>query len=862
MEPTNDVKEPDNLAAPAPASGAAPIEDRPDSQAHQDEALATEQAPPKSSFEDFHHAMDLLTEQYEQSKGVNLKQLSVFAYLGTTKDDQNEYRVIEQHPIYSKISDNEDRMIYKLAPFLPKQRPIKFALVHSREVVPDKDSETHFDVNVPGLRDVRPEAGSAQEVLRQILEDYLSNPANVPKIPLVRNTYENNSIGLMKSSHRIFYCVGQSAPKPTPRNSERQPRPEIQPPPLIPTGTERKKLDAFGQIPVPGMLEITTLYDGSYQECQRISGINYETNYCYLVIKPGKNVSCAAGNSTSPLDSLPLRLAVCLPYSCDHQDMINIFNQASLYPFTACAAYCVKFDVEKDAPFWGYSSFLMVMVSIAIAATVFDYFRDSLFGFKSEQEKNVLSKILLTFSFWTNAELILSVKEQKPGFIKSLDCIRLFSMTWVVTGHSYLYIILSNTLSPIINFPKHFWNHLILNAFLSVDTFFVLSGIVVAYLFFKTKPSKKMITNPVTWVMFYVHRYLRLTPPVMLFIGFFTVYAPYLQGTFSASAFNDLVAESNACKKSWWQNLLYINNFGDTSNNNNNTCYGPTWYLAADTQLYIASPIFLITLYFSFAAGTALLVAGCVGSIIATYILFNVYDMASDSYGNGDATHFFGVIYSKPWIRCPPYLVGIFTGYLLAHYGHRKIRLNWGLALGGWAIAFALAGFCIFGNYDYDKGSHWSVFARASFYNFHRLGWAVFLSWVISANHMGWGGPINNFMSHPIWQPFGRLSYCAYIVHWMVLFYYHNISGTLHFYSTWEVFTHVTLPATFMAYVLAFFWSCLFEISTLKLEKMLFEVVLKSDRPSQKLGGSVENGKLPTVNVETWGSNEATPKTD
>ncbi|PIC21400.1 hypothetical protein B9Z55_026245 [Caenorhabditis nigoni] len=805
MESTNDVKEPSaNLAAHAPASGAAPIEDRTDSQAHQDEALATDQAPPKSSFEDFHHAMDLLTEQYEQSKGVNLKQLSVFAYLGTTKDDQNEYRVIEQHPIYSKVSDNEDRMIYKLAPFLPKQRPIKFALVHSREVVPDKDSETHFDVNMPGLRDVRPEAGSAQEVINIIFK---------------AQTYRRSSI-------------------------------------YIP------ELDAFGQIPVPGMLEITTLYDGSYQECQRISGIKYETNYCYLVIKPGKNVSCAAGNSSSPLDSLPLRLAVCLPYSCDHQDMINIFNQASLYPFTACAAYCVKFDVEKDAPFWGFSSFLIVMVSIAIAATLFDYVRDLLFGYKSDKEKNMLFKILLAFSFWTNAELILSVKEQKPGFIKSLDCIRLFSMTWVVTGHSYLYIILSNTLSPIINFPKHFWNHLILNAFLSVDTFFVLSGIVVAYLFFKTKPSKKMITNPVTWVMFYVHRYLRLTPPVMLFIGFFTVYAPYLQGTFSASAFNDLVAESNACKKSWWQNLLYINNFGDTSNNNNNTCYGPTWYLAADTQLYIASPIFLIALYFSFAAGTALLVAGCVGSIIATYILFNVYDMASDSYGNGDATHFFGVIYSKPWIRCPPYLVGIFTGYLLAHYGHRKIRLNWGLALGGWAIAFAIAGFCIFGNYDYDKGSHWSVFARASFYNFHRLGWAIFLSWVISANHMGWGGPINNFMSHPIWQPFGRLSYCAYIVHWMVLFYYHNISGTLHFYSTWEVFTHVTLPATFMAYVLAFFWSCLFEISTLKLEKMLFEVILKSDRKSQKLGGSVENGKLPTVNVETWGSEETTPKTD
>lgn len=188
--------------------------------------------------------------------------------------------------------------------------------------------------------------------------------------------------------------------------------------------------------------------------------------------------------------------------------------------------------------------FLIVMVVIAAIASIVDYVRETVYGLSSQKENNTFFKILLTFSLWTNAELLLSVKEQKSGFIKSLDCIRLLSMCWVVTGHSFLYLILADTLEPVLDFPTYFWNHLLLNAFVSVDTFFVLSGIVVAYLFFKTKLTKKTITSPMTWILFYVHRYLRLTPPVMLFIGFFTVYTPYIQGAFSASELSKYQAQN------------------------------------------------------------------------------------------------------------------------------------------------------------------------------------------------------------------------------------------------------------------------------------------------------------------------------
>ncbi|PIC29423.1 hypothetical protein B9Z55_020998 [Caenorhabditis nigoni] len=577
-----------------------------------------------------------------------------------------------------------------------------------------------------------------------------------------------------------------------------------------------QQLNSFGRLLQPGLLELSTTFEGSFQECERISGVKYDTNYCYMSLLPKFH---------NPFSSLPFRSAVCMPRSCKHHDLPILYNQLGSKLFTARVAFCAHQDVEKDSAFWGFTVFMIVIVSIAVLATTVDFLRESVYEKTSDQEKNIVLKILLAFSFWTNAGQVLSVKEQKPGFIKSLDCIRAFSMSWVVAGHALMYFLFSDALLPLGSVSKHIWNHLFLQAVLSVDTFFLLSGIVVAYLFFKQRPKPAVIKSPLTWILFYLHRYLRLTPPYMLFIGFFVVYSPYVQGPYNAWMWNAQNHEANACKSNWWRNLLYINNY-DLSQMT--TCYGVSWYLAVDTQLYILAPIVLIALYFSFAAGAITVVAGCVGSIITTYILYGVYDnMAADSYHDDASGEFTNVIYQRPWIRCTPYLLGLLTGHIIATYGKRQIRLNWAICVVCWLVAFGIGFACLFSNYDYDNGSYWSPFAKATFYNFSRLFWSIAVAWVIVANHFGWGGPINAFMSHPIWQPFGRLSYCAYIVHWMVLYYYLNVGDRpIHYFNTWQVYCYYAIPATILSYLAAFFWSCLFEVSTLKLEKMLIEAIL------------------------------------
>ncbi|CAI5452809.1 unnamed protein product [Caenorhabditis angaria] len=593
-----------------------------------------------------------------------------------------------------------------------------------------------------------------------------------------------------------------------------------------------QQLDAFAKFPVAGVLEGRVVYDGSYQECERVSGKKYETNYCYLVLRPGKNADC---NSGLMGNISIIRTAVCMPKSCGKNDLATIFNQLTPLPLTACSAYCSSLDIEKDTPFWGFTIFMCVMVGIALLATLVDFVREKSFGISSQKEKILPLKILLAFSFWTNAGQLLAVKEQKPGYIKSLDCIRAISMSWVVAGHGLTYIMFSENLLPVTTLPKKFWNHLITNAVFSVDTFFLLSGIVLSYMFFKERPKGRVMRSPVTWIMYYIHRYLRLTPPMMIFIGFFTVYAPYIQGPFAASTENEMLTQTEVCKTMWWQNLLYINNF-----NSQSSCYAITWYLAVDTQLYIIAPILIIALYFSFTAGALLTLAGCIGSIITVYILYGIYDLPATFFGNGDVLDFNNLMYDKPWIRCTPYLIGILVGYLIAVYGKRKIRLNWVASVTLWIVAVIIAAACLFSTFQNDKGVKWSVFERATYYNLSRIGWSLAVSWVIVANHMGWGGPIDNFMSHPIWQPFGRLSYCAYLVHWMVLYYFLNLSDQpIHYYSIILMISHIAIPATILSYIAAFFWSCLFEVPVLKLEKLLFSGLMNGETKKVE---PIENG--------------------
>merc|ERR1719206_1260486 len=98
------------------------------------------------------------------------------------------------------------------------------------------------------------------------------------------------------------------------------------------------------------------------------------------------------------------------------------------------------------------------------------------------------------------------------------------------------------------------------NAMPSVDTFFVLSGFLTAYLFFKRNGSRtESVGQKIkTVLMMYLHRYLRLTPALAILMCFSMTLPLYLtSGPFAATK----ESLTGTCDKWWWYNILYINNF-------------------------------------------------------------------------------------------------------------------------------------------------------------------------------------------------------------------------------------------------------------------------------------------------------------
>lgn len=54
-----------------------------------------------------------------------------------------------------------------------------------------------------------------------------------------------------------------------------------------------------------------------------------------------------------------------------------------------------------------------------------------------------------------------------------------------------------------------------------------------------------------------------------------------------------MLLEQSRCQASWWRNVLYINNYIGTDQ----LCMFQSWYLAADTQLFLLAPLLLYPMW-------------------------------------------------------------------------------------------------------------------------------------------------------------------------------------------------------------------------------------------------------------------------
>jgi len=441
------------------------------------------------------------------------------------------------------------------------------------------------------------------------------------------------------------------------------------------------------------------------------------------------------------------------------------------------------------------------------------------------------------FSAYSNTIKIFSTENISKDSLNCVNGIRFLSMTWVLISHGYSQfgssmpiknlLYLGDAHGPVYG---NLAFQAILNGFPSVDTFFFIGATLLSYIALKELDKTKGGTYQF-WIMYYIHRYIRLTGVYALIIGVTATLVKY----FAYGPYSILVNyEINNCKKDWWTNILYINNLKWVSDTQP-MCMPVSWYLANDMQFFLISPLIIYPIWrypaFGLGAGILWLIAGTIIPIMIVY--FNDFPL-SVSFMTGETFSYYSNFYVVPWCRFQPYVTGILFGWLLHKMrSQQKLQLSSFVVIWIWAAVGAIGSAVVYGLFPYqqefgesmNRALVGSPAVRITYNGLHRLCWSVCLSWVILACVKGAGGPINHILSWNAWIPLARMSYCIYLVHYTVISYITSLpSFSVSFSHPLGIFWVLALMS--MSIFVAYIAVILFEAPIVTVEKILFKFIL------------------------------------
>ena len=406
-------------------------------------------------------------------------------------------------------------------------------------------------------------------------------------------------------------------------------------------------------------------------------------------------------------------------------------------------------------------------------------------------------------------------------------------------GHSFLSAINARNLGAVLELftgGGGFAFEAIANALPSVDTFFLMAATLTTYILLKEleKAGSDLSKHTVTFIMYYVHRYLRITMPYVLIMGVVIAVLPYL---YSGPGWVAIAYESDQCSSMGWANLLYVQTL--LTSTLDSACMGVTWYLVDDMIFHWFSPIVVYPMFIFFRR-TKKHVLGLAWWFIAMacftagvfYISFSTQlsptGMQQIPTLETDYTYKVGFYYA-PWARYQAYLVGILLGYILHHTRGKAVSINEVVNIIMWQVAFLSAFAVVYGLYDMRVTSEITLFSATMYNTFQRIAWNCSVAWVIFSCVKGYGGIVNDFLSWSFFAPLARLTFCAYLIHINLMQMFDNsvIKSFPYDFSMWTS-VWFFLGSMMITLAVAFGLALVFESPSVRLEKLIITTLLQS----------------------------------
>ncbi|XP_046738756.1 nose resistant to fluoxetine protein 6-like [Diprion similis] len=574
-------------------------------------------------------------------------------------------------------------------------------------------------------------------------------------------------------------------------------------------------LDASSSFP-SGLMKGNFRDVGMYDEC-----IEVNEKYKHVSIR-GKHCMASLG-SMSPkssvvnsIDLCRIFSSLCVPSSCNETHVEQIINATiaetpgfSDLGLAASEASCTRVESNDWSAEELYTLiFFLAVAVVMIGCTICDLARRY-----KPTEASTLMDTFAKFSLYTNALAVLSTKENSDT-LQSIEGIRVLSMCWVILTHGCILLFLR----PVVNGSDsdkwlNSWASLYIEAApFAVETFLLISGFFTAYLRLKTMKSEKRIN----WPLFYLSRYLRLTPSLCIVLLYVSVLAPRLG---NGPLWNTLFSGGiETCQENWWINLLYLQNLV----NSPKICLPHTWSLAVDMQLFWISPIIVYPLYRWPKHGIRILGLFLIASIVTPPII-----LAINGYSNrvitlrldlgklifDDFLNFYKLTYN----RASAYFFGIFLGYDMATKERQLTKVNVSI---NWVVTSVLLLYCMCAtHYNYNKDFAYNRVLEVVLALTLRPCWSIAIAWTIYACTHGYGGSVNRFLSAPFFRPLSRISYSIYLLHFLIQSQRNAIARTPVAFSN-SLVIHEYLIDLALSVVAAFVFTLCFESPLVVLTKI------------------------------------------
>lgn len=615
-----------------------------------------------------------------------------------------------------------------------------------------------------------------------------------------------------------------------------------------------RRLDSMGK-PFRGVIENGLTFPGFASECT--SSIN-GGKYCLVSFhfpSPEKNPEKKASGSPFYPE---FRVGICVPTSCSEEEITDaVSGAASSLTVGATAELKDCFTGTKQLHFdigaWIVVSVFSTILLLVSAGTIYDASKEYmescteksssssancappsgstpsitdsvvisntsheiLCKTKSSSSGVNLGAFLLCFSLSRNMKRLFHTSSNERT-MQALHGIRFLSMAWITFGHTFsfalqwLFFRNPNVMSSDSN---NFLSQPFANGTFAVDTFFFLSGFLVAYNLLREMKNNNGKFN-ITF--FYLHRYLRMTPLMMAVIAFCANILVYLG---SGPAWKEaIVMYDSWCKKNWWLNALYLQNFF----NRENMCLSHTWYSAVDMQFYVISPIIIYLCYRS----TWFAVAGIGIPLLITTALPIIFTLIYHFPGVPSATvpqnllgDYFGTLYVKPYCRMGPYLVGIALAYLqFKDCGSFRIGKHSQIVC--WVTVIAVNMAVIYSMGRVFKADPITDIESALYNGFARTVWAVTLAWLTFACTEGYASLLNKFLSMRLLIPLSRVTYGVYLVHPVLMAHFYGTRENVFDYSLY-IMIYMVIGNLVISFTISFILSLLFESPIMAVENLL-----------------------------------------